>query len=107
MGKERVKTREQRGPLFIATLGPVARRESFVLAEKLRRAGIPALTDYGERSLKAQMREANRKGAWYAVVLGENELAAGEIALRDMRAATEERLPLADLAERLLALYDK
>jgi len=96
---------EQPGPLFIATLGPVARHAGFVLAERLRRAGIPALTDYGERSLKAQMREANRKGAWFSVVIGENELAAGEIALRDMRAGAEERLPLDSLEEKLQPLY--
>jgi histidyl-tRNA synthetase len=96
---------EQPGPLFIATLGPVARRAGFMLAERLRRAGIPALTDYGERSVKAQMREANRKGAWYAVVLGENELASNEVALRDMRTSTEERLPLDRLEERLGGVY--
>ena len=98
---------ETPGPLFIATLGDVARRAGFVMAETLRRAGIPALTDYGERSLKAQMREANRKGAWYAVVLGENELASGEASLRDMRAGTEEPLPLKELEERLGAMYSE
>jgi len=96
---------EAPGPLFIATLGPVARRAGFVIAETLRRAGIPALTDYGERSLKAQMREANRKGAWYAIVLGENELASGNIALRDMRAGTETPLVLDELEERIGAIY--
>jgi len=96
---------EQPGPLFIATLGPAARRAGFALADKLRRAGVPTLTDYGERSLKAQLREANRKGAWHAVVLGENELAGGEIALRDMRAGTEDRLPLDGLEEKLHEVY--
>lgn len=102
---ETVPLPEAPGPLFIATLGAVARRAGFVLAEKLRRAGIPALTDYGERSLKAQMREANRKGAWYTIVLGENELASGEAALRDMRAGTETPLALDTLEAQLGARY--
>jgi len=102
---EAISLPEEPGSLFIATLGSIARREGFVLAEKIRRAGIPALTDYGERSLKAQMREANRKGAWYAVVLGENELATGEIALRDMRAGTVEIMPISTITDHLQDEY--
>lgn len=102
---EAIPVAEQPGPVFIVTLGPVARREGLVLAEQLRRAGIPALTDYGERSVKAQMREANRKGAWFAIVLGEDELASGEVALRDMRNGTQERVAIDRLAEVLATSY--
>ncbi len=96
---------ESPGPVFLATLGEVARAQGVILAETLRRSGIPAAIDYAARSLKAQMKEANRQGAWYALILGENELACGEATLRDMRTASETAVPLDRLIEHLRPYY--
>lgn len=93
------------GLVFVVTLGEAARREGFLLAERLRRVGVPAATDYAGRSAKAQMREANRQSAWFSLVLGDDELAGGAVTLRDMRTGGEERMPLADLPANLRAIY--
>ena len=57
--------------------------------------------DYLARSLKAQMREANRLGARYTLILGEDELARGEATLRNMQDSTQESVQLDGLTERL------
>ena len=93
------------GSVFIVTVGAAARRAGFALAARLRHAGIPATIDYPAHSVKAQMREANRRGAWFAVVLGDDELAGGTAALRDMRSGAEERMPIARLETHLRPSY--
>jgi histidyl-tRNA synthetase len=55
------------------------------ITAELRRAGISAVRAYDDRSLKAQMKLADRSGARYAVIVGPNELEAGAVALRDLR----------------------
>ncbi len=68
------------------------RTEIFRMTEKLRAAGIRAEMDYERRSLKAQMRSANKCRARYAIVVGPDELAAGKLKLKEM-ATGEERTP--------------
>jgi histidyl-tRNA synthetase len=89
-------------PVFVATLGESARMPGLKLLAELRAAGIPAETDYLGRSLKAQLRHANRVDAAYAAILGEDEVARGEVTLRDLATATQETVPLAELASFLL-----
>ena len=93
------------GPVFVATLGDAARERAFVLVQELRRAGLPAATDYAGRSLKAQMKEANRQGAWFALIIGDDELARNEATLRDMRTATQQAVKLDCLIEVLKPNY--
>ena len=65
----------------------------------LRAAGIGADRSYGGRSMKAQMKVADRSGAPFAAIIGEDEVASGEVTLRDLRGQTgQERVALADLA---------
>ena len=61
--------------------------------------------DYLARSLKAQMREANRLGARSTLILGEDELARGEATLRHMQDSTQESVQLDGLAEKMKGLY--
>ncbi|MHB9025818.1 MAG: histidine--tRNA ligase [Armatimonadota bacterium] len=96
---------EMPGPVFIAAIGDAARRQALPRATALRRAGIPAALDYTARSLKAQMKEADRQRARFVVILGEEELARGEAALRDMRDGTQQTLPLGQLIEVLRPIY--
>ena len=98
---------EQAGPLYLAMLGDAARRAGLPLAHSLRQAGIPLAMDYNARSLKAQMREANRLGARFALILGEDELARGEATLRNMGDSTQESVQLAQLLARLRPLYSE
>jgi len=108
MGLERlVLLREQnrvappRLPLFLAALGEAAADRGFALMTGLQRAGLMAEMDYAGRSLKAQMRRANKLAARYVLILGDNELERGEAELRDMDNATQEVVALDGLAELL------
>ena len=58
-------------------------------------------TDYSCRSMKAQMRGANKIGAKLALILGENELAQGVAVCRDLTCGEQETIPLADIPARL------
>ncbi|HVF10687.1 MAG TPA: histidine--tRNA ligase [Abditibacteriaceae bacterium] len=79
---------------FLVTLGDPARAAGVLILHQLREAGIRCDCDFVGRSIKAQMREANRQNARFALVLGDNELAEGTVSLKDMAAGTQEVLPL-------------
>lgn len=74
---------------YVATLGDAGRRVGVVLAERLRRVGLRVELDYMERSLRAQMRQANRLGAKSVLIIGDDEAAAGTVQLRDMESGAE------------------
>lgn len=71
--------------IYIAPLGDDAAKKAFVLAQKLREAGVCADTDICKRSLKAQMKYADKAGAEYVLVVGDNEIAEGVSELRNMK----------------------
>ena len=86
------------GPvLFIATLGVDAERFGFRLLTRLQRQGVYAEMEYAGKSLKAQLRRADKLGAQRVLILGGDELARGIAQLRDMAAGTQEEVPLADI----------
>ncbi len=88
---------------FIASLGEQASGAAFLLAQQLRARSIETEIDYEGRSLKSQMRRADKSGARYVLILGEEELAKRQIQLRDMLTKTQRLLPLEDIVETLLA----
>jgi histidyl-tRNA synthetase len=73
--------------------GAAAKLRSLELLSAVRAAGFRAVIGFGDRSLKAQLRSANRSGARLALVLGDEELAQGTVMLQDLQ--TSERQPLA------------
>jgi histidyl-tRNA synthetase len=88
-------------PVFIAALGDAARRAAWAWLVELRRRGTAAAWDYEGRSLKSQLRRADRLRARLVVIAGESELAAGAAQVRDMAAKTQREVPLAELVETL------
>lgn len=84
-------------PVFLAHLGDRARREAVRLADALRHAGVAVWTAFGERGLKSQMREADKRGARWVVILGEDELARGVAAVRDMTSGEQTDIALEGL----------
>lgn len=76
----------------------------FAIAQELRDAGIATETDYQSRSLKSQFKQADRLGARIVVIAGPDELAAGEVTLRDMTTKDETRIPLGEIADRIKQL---
>lgn len=80
--------------LYLAVLGEEAYKEGFRLCNELRINGISSEMDYQKKSLKAQMRQANKKGAKYVSILGEDELEKGMIVLRNMSNGEQREIKL-------------
>lgn len=93
--------REDGLDVFVATMGESGHREAFQLLDRMRQAGLRADGDPSRRELRAQMKLANRLGARYTVILGEEELRSGMATVRDMASGVQERLPLEGLIEAL------
>jgi len=87
--------------LFIAPLGDAAVRHAAVLARDLRREGISV--DLVEAKLKRAMEIANKLAARFTLILGENEMAAGRYALKNMATGEQVELTREEIAPRLLA----
>jgi len=79
---------------------PAATAERLRVATTLRAAGLAARAELGQRKLGRQLEAAAREGAHFAVILGD-ELADGQVQLRDLQAGTQRVLPVADLAREL------
>jgi histidyl-tRNA synthetase len=95
----------EQGPLldaFFVTLAPEARMQAFALAEALRAEGLSCDLDYADRSAKGQFKQADRAGARFAVILGDEKLASGVCTLRDMASGEQRAIPVADGPEDLL-----
>lgn len=87
--------------VFVATLGERATTYGTGLVNDLRQRGVRALMTYRPRSLKAQLRQAGNHQADYAVIIGDDELAAGQVLLRDLESSTQEHVAAADLVQTL------
>ncbi len=87
--------------VFIAYIGDEAKAEAVKLAACLRQAGIGVIGATGNKSLKAQLRQANTLGAHYTVIIGDQELKSKTVILRDMTSAQQETIPLTRLEEAL------
>ncbi len=88
--------------VYFVTLAREARVLAMRLAGALREEGISADLDYGGRGMRAQFKQADRVGAAYAVVLGEDDLAQGAATLRDMASGEEQKVPVAEGPKDLL-----
>jgi histidyl-tRNA synthetase len=91
-----------RATVFVVYQTASARSTAVKLASDLRRAGIAAVMAVGDRSLKAQMRQADAAGVLYTAILGEEELATDTVTLHRMEDGHEERVATKD-ARRLIA----
>ncbi len=89
--------------VFVAIMGGAAKAAGLKLSQELRAKGCRVVSDPMERGLKAQLKYADRLGARYAVVIGDNEIEKGVAILRDMENSAQEELPFDELAQRLAA----
>ncbi len=78
--------------VFVAQLGPEAKKECLLLITKLRDMGVHTLGALGEASLKSQMRLADKFQARYTLLLGKMEVKEGTIILRDMKAGKQKQV---------------
>ncbi len=82
--------------VFFVTLVPEARLPAFSLAAALRAEGLSCDLDYADRSPKGQFKQADRLGARFTVVIGEEELVAGVCSLRDMVSGEQRAVSVTD-----------
>jgi histidyl-tRNA synthetase len=87
-------------PVAVIPVGDAAEEPALDVLQALRRAGVAAEIAY-RGNLKRRMERANRIGARAAVILGDEEIAAGVAQLRDLDAGTQQKVPLAEVPGRL------
>lgn len=87
--------------LFIATLGENAILKASALCRLLRDEGYKVQTDICGRGLKAQMKYADKIGAKFTLVLGDNEVESGKATLKNMSNSAEKEIALAEIVEEL------
>lgn len=85
--------------VFVVGLGDAARAWALTTVTRLRRAGITAECDILRRSMKAQMREANRRGARVALIAGDDELNAGQAQVKNLGTGAQRSAAIASLVE--------
>lgn len=88
---------------YVVALGETAQAEGFKLLNSLRQQGLSAAMDFAGRSMKAQMKQANKLGAKYSVILGEDEIAEGLVMLRSMEDSSQAKVPMNQVAEKIKA----
>ena len=88
--------------VYLVALGEAAEKELVKLLYELRVAGLRVDKDYQGRKMKAQMKSADRLQARYAAILGDDELARGEISLKNLSNWEQETVKLVDLNDVIL-----
>ena len=83
--------------VYVVALGEKAQAEGFSLLTQIRDAGLAAAMDYAGRSMKAQMKQANKFNAKRAVIIGDDELARGVAVVRNMEDSQQEQVKLSEL----------
>ena len=93
--------------VFVAPLGTETQAAAFQLLTELRHAGIAADMDFMNRSLKAQMKYANKYPAKFVALIGEDELAQQKIMLKNMETGGQELLDMTALVHMILEGMEK
>ncbi len=95
--------------VYVLHQGGATQKGAFLLAERLRDAGLDVILHAGDASLKSQMKKADASGAEYAVIVGQAEAEAGAAAIKALRAmdlsapfAEQRIVPLADVPDALV-----
>ncbi|MDT7618030.1 MAG: histidyl-tRNA synthetase [Pseudonocardiales bacterium] len=93
---------EARCEVFGVPLGDAARRRLVVLAAQLRTAGVRVDLSYGGRGLKGAMKSADRSGARFALVLGDRDIEAGTVGVKDLVSGDQQAVALDAVVDDLL-----
>lgn len=92
---------EKRLDIFVAKVDEKNKNTSFKLLQKIRNAGLSADMDYSGGSLKSQMRIANKIGARYTVIVGEEELSKNMVILRNMQTKEQKEVKIDNVINEL------
>jgi histidyl-tRNA synthetase len=97
MENEHGKPKRKQDLVYFAIVGETIAEKIFPTIQLLRKDGVRVEWDFGARSLKSQMRRADRLNAESVVIVGEDEIAKGHAIVRDMRAKTQHEVKLTEL----------
>lgn len=85
--------------IYVAIMNENVRNESMKIVKDIRSNNFSVDTDFQRRSVKAMMREANRKKAKFSIVIGENEIQSGEIKIKTMSDGSENTVKIDEISE--------
>ena len=88
---------------FVVALGEEAQGAAFKLLTQLRQAGLKASMDYAGRSMKAQMKQANKANARFALIIGEDEVKEACVQLKDMAKSEQEKVSFDNIVDKLIS----
>ena len=92
---------EENPAVYIASLGEKAAEAAFGITHELRKRGIYAEKDYLSRSLKAQMKGADRLKVQYVVMIGDDELAKNALVVRNMVDGSQQEVAIEEIVSYL------
>lgn len=93
--------REEGLDVFVAFTGPATQAAAFSLLRRLRQAGLRCDTEFMNRGLKTQLKQANRYASRFVAILGEEELAQNQVTLKSMATGEQELIALQDIESKL------
>jgi histidyl-tRNA synthetase len=93
--------------VFVAQLGPEAKKKCLQLIAQLRSAGVHTVGALGEASLKSQLRLADRFDVRYALLLGKMEVLKDKVIVRDMKAGKQKEIPFDEVITHVVDLIGK
>lgn len=96
----------ERPDVYIVWLGEAARDRSFSLAKDLRATGFAVALEFEERKMKKAMAQASKSNARYALIIGDDEVASGRYALKNLATGEQESLGFADIVARLAGHHE-
>ncbi len=90
--------------LYVGIMGDEVKANAFGIVTKLRNKGVIVETDYLDRSVRAQMKYANKLGVDYTVIIGQNEMESGLVKLKNMETGDETEVKLEELEIKLVGV---
>ena len=87
--------------IFFAVLGEPARKKALTIINAVRNKGFQADIDYNDKSLKAQLKKADKFGADQVVIIGEDEVENKTVQLKDMKSGEQKTVPFGELLNSL------
>lgn len=87
--------------VYVAYQGEAGKREAVRLTSTLRQAGCTVVSAFGDRRLKAQLRQADSAGVRHAVIIGDGEVESGTAVIRDMDTGEQQTVSLDGVADAL------
>ncbi|MBR2519932.1 MAG: histidine--tRNA ligase [Selenomonadaceae bacterium] len=88
---------------FVVSSGEAAQVYAFKLLTDLRRKNISAAMDFGKKSLKAQMKQAAKSGAKFALIVGDDEVANSTVTVKNLETSAQETIPVAEIFDKIIS----